>query len=94
MAKDPAAYVVGDWVRFKLPSGEECDGILYQSGDTVIDPSTYEHVVIVTIRTIDQTSILLKSILLKKDEIVRRLTDEEDLVNELKYGEHIRRPRC
>ena len=88
-AKDPAAYVVGDWVRFKLPSGEECDGILYQSGDTVIDPSTYEHVVIVTIRTIDQTSILLK-----KDEIVRRLTDEEVVINELKYGEYIRRPRC
>jgi len=89
MAKDPAAYVVGDWVRFKLPSGEECDGILYQSGDTVIDPSTYEHVVIVTIQTTDQTSILLK-----KDEIVRRLTDEEVVINELKYGEHIRRPRC
>jgi len=89
MDKDPAVYVVGDWVRFKSPSGEECDGILYQSGDTVIDPSTNEHVVIVNIWTTDCTSILLK-----KDEIVRRLTDEEVLVNELKYGEYIRIPRC
>lgn len=89
MAKDPAAYVVGDWVRFKLPSGEECDGILYQSGDTVIDPGTYEHVVIVTINTTDRTRLLLK-----RDEIIRRLTDEEVVINELKHGEHIRRPRC